>query len=67
MNKMRHALALVFLVSLMLGAMTGSAAADPVESDTSNLPGSGFQSVKSRFITVGMKIKSARLVLTQPL
>ena len=34
MNKMRHALALLFLVSLMLGAPTGSAAADPVESDT---------------------------------
>ena len=34
MNKMRRALALLFLVSLGLGASPGSAAADPVESDT---------------------------------
>ena len=34
MNKMRHALAVLFLVSLGLGAPPGSAAADPVESDT---------------------------------
>ena len=34
MNKMRHALTLLFLVSLGLDAPPGSAAADPVESDT---------------------------------
>ena len=34
MNKMRHALALLFLFSLGLDAPPGSAAADPVESDT---------------------------------
>ena len=34
MNKMRRALVLLFLISLGLGASLGSAAADPVESDT---------------------------------
>ena len=33
MNKMRHALSFLFLVSLGLGASPGSAAADPLESD----------------------------------
>ena len=33
MNKMHHAFAVLFLVSLGLGASPGSAAADPVESD----------------------------------
>ena len=34
MNKMRHASALLFLFSLGLGASLGTAAVDPVESDT---------------------------------
>ena len=67
MNKMLHALAFLFLVALWLDASPGSAAAVLWNQIPSNLRGSGFQSVKSRLITVVMKIQSARLVLSQQL